>query len=64
MLMQHELCRQIFDIYSDFIKICPAGAELFLADGRMQTRTDRQTDILTKRHDEIKAAFRNFEKLL
>jgi len=30
---------------SDLIKIRPVGAELFLAGGRMDRQTDRQTDM-------------------
>jgi hypothetical protein len=40
---------------SNFMKIRRVGAELFLADGRTNRQTDRQTD-LTK----LAVAFRNF----
>jgi hypothetical protein len=40
--MKLEFPRQIFEKYiNNFMKICPAGAELFRADGR--TDKDSQT---------------------
>jgi hypothetical protein len=65
--MKLEFFRQIFEKYSkisNFMKMCPVIIELFRAAGRMDGRTDRQTDWWT---DEGKAdianlivAFRNF----
>jgi hypothetical protein len=51
--MKLEFSRQIFEItqVTNFMKICPVGAELFHADGQ----TDRQAGI----HDE---AYLNFTK--
>jgi hypothetical protein len=49
--MKLEFSRKLFEKYSNFINICPVGAELFRADGQ----TDRQTD-MTK----LIVVFRNF----
>jgi len=37
-----EFSRHIFGTYSNFMKICQVGAEMFHADGRTDRRTDRQ----------------------
>jgi hypothetical protein len=51
-LMELEFSLQIFEKYSKkFMKICPVGAELFHAEGRMDGRTDVPILIV---------AFRNF----
>jgi hypothetical protein len=44
-----EFCGQIFEKYSDFMKICPVGATLFHADGETEAT-------------ELIVAFRNFAK--
>jgi queuine/archaeosine tRNA-ribosyltransferase len=44
-LMTLEAARQIFEIYSNSMKLHPAGAELF--------RADRRTDGRTDGHDEV-----------
>jgi len=53
--MKLEFPRQIFEKYSNFIKIRPVEVELFHAGGRTDGRTDGQTD-KTKLTD----PFRNF----
>ena len=42
---------------SNFMRVCPMGAELFHMGGRAGGRTDRQTDIM-----KLIVAFRNFAK--
>ena len=55
-LMKHEFSRQIFEKYSNFIKIRPTGADLFRADGRMQRQTDGRAEMM-----KLIVTFRNFE---
>jgi hypothetical protein len=54
-LIKFEFSRQVFRKYSNFMKIRPVGAKFFHADGRMDGRTERQTD-MTK----LMVGFRNF----
>jgi hypothetical protein len=40
-----EFSQQIFEKYSNFMKIRPVGAELFRADGRMDGHNESNTRI-------------------
>jgi hypothetical protein len=42
------------------MKIRPAGAELYQADGQTDKQTDKQTDRQTERHDEVNSRFPQF----
>jgi len=44
--IEHDFTRQVFEEnqISDFIKVRPVGAELFLADEQIDGRTGRQTE--------------------
>jgi len=53
--MKLKFSRQIFEKYSNFMKIRPVAAKLFREDGR----TDRQTDTTN-----LIVAFRNFADAL
>ena len=54
--MKREFSGQIFEKYSNFMKICSVGAEMFYVGGR----TDRQWKYSqADRHDEA-VALRNF----
>jgi len=50
--MKYEFFQKIFEKYSNIIKICPVGAELFHADGWRDGQTDR--------HDEANSHFSRF----
>jgi hypothetical protein len=42
-LMKLEFSQQIYEKYSNFMKICPMAAKLLQADRRTDRQTDRQT---------------------
>jgi len=42
--MKLEFYRQMFEKHSNFMKIRPVGIELLHADGRVEGRTDGQTE--------------------
>ena len=52
--MEFEFSGQIFEKYSNLMKICPVGADLFHEDG--------QTDIQMDRHDEVNSNVTQFWK--
>jgi len=52
--MKLEFSRQIYEKYSNFMKICPVGAVSFYAEGR--------TDGLADRHNEAISRFTQFRE--